>query len=291
MSVLQDLKYKFNNLNAFGKLIAINVIVFILNLLLTALFRLGSLMSYFELPSNFMDFILQPWSIISYSFLHAGFFHLVFNMLLLFYLSRVTLNIFRVKMMLNVYFLGVIFGGLAYLSIANLWPNDFFGAGGVLVGASAGVCALLAFVATYMPNTEIRLFNAFNVKWKYIAIGFVSLDLLRLLLGLNQGGYISHLGGYILGYIYASQLAKGQDIGAGFERLMDSFMSLFKPKSTLKTVHRKKGQSGYANKTKKEFDTFNKQKKIDMILDKISKSGYESLTEAEKKFLFEAGKD
>lgn len=147
MSVLQDLKYKFNNLNAFGKLIAINVIVFILNLLLTALFRLGSLMSYFELPSNFMDFILQPWSIITYSFLHAGFFHLVFNMLLLFYLSRVTLNIFRVKMMLNVYFLGVIFGGLAYLSIANLWPNDFFGAGGVLVGASAGVCALLAFVA------------------------------------------------------------------------------------------------------------------------------------------------
>jgi hypothetical protein len=107
----------------------------------------------------------------------------------------------------------------------------------------------------------------------------------------NQGGNIAHLGGALLGYVYATKLQQGKDIGAGFERVMDSIISWFQPKSNLKTVHRKKGSTSYAGKTKKEFDAFNKQKRIDMILDKISKSGYDSLTAEEKEFLLKAGKD
>ena len=290
MSTFQDLKYKFNNLDVFGKIIAINVVVFIIGLVFKSLLRFD-VFSYFELPSGIMDFLFQPWSLITYGFLHNGLLHLAFNMLFLFYLTRVTTNLFRPKMVLNIYFLGIICGGLAYLAFTNLMPTSFFAGKGVLVGASAGVSALLLFVAAYMPNSEIRLFNAFNVKWKHIAMVFIGLDLFRLMLGLNQGGYIAHFGGYILGYIYATKLLKGTDIGTGFERTMDSFMSWFKPKSNLKTVHRTKTKSTSVRKTNKESDAITKQKKIDAILDKISKSGYESLTSDEKAFLFKAGKD
>ncbi len=290
MSTIQDLKYKFNNLDVFGKIIAINVVVFVIGLVFNSLLRIN-LFGYFELPSGIMDYLFQPWSLITYGFLHNGLFHLAFNMLFLYYLSRITTNLFRSKMVLNVYFLGIICGGLAYLAYTNLMPTSLFSGKGVLVGASAGVSALLLFVATYMPNTEIRLFNAFNVKWKHIAMVIVGLDLFRMLLGLNQGGYVAHFGGYALGYIYANKLLNGSDIGTGFERTMDSFMSWFKPKSNLKTVHKTAKKSATASKTKTESDALNKQKKIDSILDKISKSGYESLTADEKAFLFKVGKD
>ncbi|REG87770.1 rhomboid family protein [Winogradskyella sediminis] len=289
MSTIQDLKYKFNNLDAFGKIIAINVIVFIIGLIFKSLLRFN-LFTYFEMPSDIMDFLFQPWSIITYGFLHNGLLHLAFNMLFLYYLSQMTTNLFRPKMVLNIYFLGIIFGGLAYLAFSNLVPSSFYGVNGVLVGASAGVSALLLFVATYMPNTEIRLFNAFNVKWKHVAMVIVGLDFIRMISGLNQGGYVTHFGGYLLGYVYATKLLKGSDIGKGFERTMDTVMSWFKPKSNLKTVYRKPKKKQYAGKTKDEFNAFNNQKKIDLILDKISKSGYESLTAEEKEFLFKAGK-
>jgi hypothetical protein len=196
-------------------------------------------------------------------------------------------------MVLNIYFLGIIFGGTAYLLVSNFWPNDFFGTRGYLVGASAGVSALLFFVAAYMPNTEIRLFNAFTVKWKYIAMFFIGYDLFKMLLGMNQGGYVSHFGGYLLGYLYAVQLQKGNDIGSGFEKLADSFVALFKPKSQLKTVHKRSRPKSRSNskRTKSDSSALDKQKQIDAILDKISKSGYDSLTAKEKEFLFKAGKD
>ncbi|MDN3492377.1 rhomboid family protein [Winogradskyella bathintestinalis] len=290
MTTVQDLKYKFNNLDVFGKIIAINVVVFLVGLIFSSLFRID-LFNYFELPSDIVDFLLQPWSIISYAFLHNGIWHLAFNMLFLYYLSRVTTNLFRSKMILNVYFLGIISGGIAYLSFTNLVPTTLFSGRGVLVGASAGVSALLLFVAAYMPNSEIRLFNVFNVKWKHIAMVLVGLDLVRMLSGQNQGGFVAHFGGYILGYVYATKLLKGTDIGTGFERSMDSFTNLFKPKSKLKTVHKNKTQTKAKRKTKTDSDALSKQKKIDNILDKISKSGYESLTADEKAFLFKVGKD
>ena len=290
MSTFNDLKYKFKNLDVFGKIITINVVVFFIGLVFKSLLRFN-LFTYFELPSGIMDFIFQPWSLITYGFLHNGLFHVAFNMLFLYYLSQVTTNLFRSKMILNIYFLGIIFGGLAYLGYSNLLPSSMVDSNGILVGASAGVSALLLFVAAYMPNSEIRLFNMFNVKWKHVAMVIVGLDLFRMISGMNQGGYVAHLGGYILGYVYATQLVKGSDIGTGFERTMDKFMNLFKPKSNLKTVHKNKSKGSTVNKTKKTTNTLDKQKKIDIILDKISKSGYESLTSEEKSFLFKIGKD
>ena len=203
------------------------------------------------------------------------------------------LNLFSPKMALNVYFLGAIFGGLLFMLGYTLLPS-FFGNYSKLVGASAAVRALLIFLCAYMPNQELRFFT-FNLKLWYIGVAIVVLDIIGVVSGINNptgnaGGNLAHLGGALLGYIYAKQLLKGQDIGKGFENVMDTLSSWFKPskKGPLKTVHKNKSKVG--GYTKADFNEFNKQKKIDVILDKISKSGYDSLTSEEKEFLFRAGK-
>jgi membrane associated rhomboid family serine protease len=289
MNSFKDLKYRFNTFNAFEKIIVINGIVFIVGALIGVFGRTSDPLYLLKLPVDFFDFILKPWTLITYGFAHYGFFHVLFNLLILYYISRMLLNLFRPKMALNIYLLGIISGGLAFLFVYNVLPSQFLKPTGGLVGASAGIRALIIFLGVYMAETEVRLFM-FNIKLKYIALVLVAMDILGLFTW-NQGGNVAHLGGALLGYLYATRLRQGKDIGEGFERLMDTVMSWFQPKSTLKTVHRKKSKGQFAGKTKDEFNSFNKQKKIDLILDKISKSGYESLTSDEKEFLFRSGKD
>ncbi|WP_418509426.1 rhomboid family intramembrane serine protease [Corallibacter sp.] len=287
-SLNQDIQDKLQRLNVFEKIIGVNVVVFLLGLILRAVLNQGSSLAWLELPSDFFDFLLQPWSIITYAFAHYDFWHIVFNMLWLYFIGRMFTNLFSVKIALNVYFLGAIAGGLLFMVGYNVFP-DFFVGKSRLVGASAAVRALLIFLCAYMPTTEVRVFT-FNLKLWYLGAAIVVLDVLGLF-GLNAGGNLAHLGGALLGYFYAAQLHKGQDIGSGFERFMDTIASMFKKTKTspLKTVHKNKSGK-VAGYTKEEFSEFNKQKKIDIILDKISKSGYDSLTKEEKEFLFRAGK-
>lgn len=286
-SLIQDIKDKLSRLNTLEKLIVLNVVVFSVGLLLTIMFGLRNetSLTWLELPSGFSSFIVKPWSIITYSFAHYNMFHILFNMLLLYFVGRMFSNIFPPKMGLNIYFLGVMSGGVLYLLFYDFLPKS---GGGALIGASAGVTALLVFLCAYMPNQDVRIFT-FNLKLKYIGIAVVSLDVLRLL-GENGGGNLAHIGGALLGYFYAKQLVKGQDIGKGFEIFMDGFMTFFKfkKKSTLTTVHKNKSKVG--GYTKSDFSKLNQQKQVDVILDKISKSGYDSLTSDEKDFLFRAGK-
>jgi membrane associated rhomboid family serine protease len=287
-SLNKDIQDKLQNLNVFEKIIGINLIIFFVGLIIKVVFNIPSSLSWLELPSDFMAFILKPWSLITYGFTHYDFWHILFNMLWLYFIGRMFMNLFSVKMGLNVYFLGIISGGLLFLLGYNVLP-EVFGGSMRLVGASAGVRALLIFICAYMPNMEVRFFT-FNLKLWYLGVAIVVIDTLGLF-GLNSGGNLAHLGGALLGYFYAIQLKKGTDIGKGLEKGMDWFISLFKKsnKSPLKTVHRKKSQK-VAGFSKDEFNEFNNQKKIDVILDKISKSGYDSLTKEEKEFLFKAGK-
>lgn len=285
-----NLKYQFARLNLAEKLIAINLAVFVLFRLTAFLLNLPlrSLDGFFELPKDFFDFLMQPWSLVTYSFLHGGIWHIFFNMLLLYYVARIFFNLYGPRRFVNVYFLGVILGGVFFLAAYNIFPV-FYQSQSPLIGASAGVMAVLIYVCTYMPLQEVRVFF-FNLKLWYIGAFFVVMDLVMIPMGDNPGGRIAHLGGALLGYLYARGALQGRDLGAGFSKMLDGIGGLFEKrerKAPLKTVYRKTKPK----KSKVDYDKETRQRKIDNILDKISKSGYESLTQAEKDFLFKAGKE
>ncbi len=284
------LRYQYARLSIAEKIIAINVAIYIINGLLTFLlgWRNNTISQWFELPVDLFSFITQPWSAVTYSFFHGDIWHLFWNMIILYFSARIFLNLFSTRKFINVYFLGVILGGLLFLLSYNVFPV-FLGSKSSLIGASAGVTAVLIFICAYIPNQEVRVFF-FNVKLWYIGAFFVLIDLIQIP-NSNSGGHLAHLGGALLGYVYARQLLKGKDIGEGFSKLLDSLASLFKPrekKAPMKTVYRKKSKP---SKSQVDYDKENRQRKIDTILDKISKSGYESLSKSEKDFLFKAGKE
>jgi len=243
--------------------------------------------SWLVLPTDLIELIKQPWSIITYAFLHAGFWHLFWNMYLLYWFGTFMLNLFKAKRFLTIYLLGGISGGLLYVLAYNLFPV-FNNIDKNLMGASAAVLAIVIFIATYAPNTEVRLFM-FKLKLWQIGLAMILLDLVQLPSSGNAGGLIAHMGGALFGYLYATQLAKGNDIGRWFEDLIDWFVNIFKPreKKPFRKVHRTKQAKSPQSRTKPSEEH---QKKIDSILDKIGHSGYDSLTKAEKDFLFKAGK-
>jgi hypothetical protein len=209
---------------------------------------------------------------------------LFWNMYLLYFSSRLILNLFPVKTFFNIYFLGVILGGITFLLSFSLFPA-FQNSTPVMVGASAGVMAVFIFMATYSPEYRVQLF-LFSVKLWYLGLAFVLIDIIQIPSG-NAGGHLAHLGGALLGYYYAKKLAQGTDIGLPFERWVNRWVDLFRKKPTLRTVYRNTSNAAKKAVSKSQYDT---QQKIDAILDKISDSGYESLTKEEKDILFKAGK-
>jgi membrane associated rhomboid family serine protease len=251
--------------------------------------RQAELAQWFVLPDSFGEFIIQPWSFLTYSFIHFGFWHLFWNMIVLFWFGPFVLTLFNAKRFLTIYLLGAFFGGLLYVIAYNLFPV-FTGHAGYLLGASAAVRAIMIFIAAYTPHTQVRVFF-FNVKLWQVGMFVVILDIVQIPTSGNAGGLLAHLGGALFGYLYATQLAKGYDIGKWFENIMDWFTNLFKPrtKKPFRKVHRTVQKPTSGNSAKPEKNAH--QKKIDGILDKIGKSGYESLTKAEKDFLFKAGKE
>ncbi|WP_343485845.1 rhomboid family intramembrane serine protease [Allomuricauda sp. d1] len=284
-----NLQYQFKRLGISEKLIVANVLVFILEGLLLALFDV-SISRWFQLPKDFFDFLVQPWSLFTYSFFHAGLGHIFWNVLMLYFTGRIFLNLFDSKRFLTVYFMGVLVGGLVFLLSYNVFPT-LINQNTALIGASAGVTAVLIFICTYIPNQEVRIIF-FNVKLWHIGLFFVLVDLVQIASGSNIGGRLAHLGGAFLGYFYARQLLNGLDIGEGFSNFFSSMGEWFKPrekKPPLKTVYKKSADR--STRRDKDYDKMARQKKIDAILDKISQSGYESLTKAEKDFLFKAGKE
>ena len=285
MSRIDTLRQRFSQFNIPEKLILINVVCFVIPFFLRSLFFLFNLptqsfLSFFELPASIGDFIYQPWSLFTYGFLHDSIGHIFWNMLLLYYASQFFLNLFSTQRFINVYFMGILLGGLVFILSYAVFPA-FKNQSPQMVGASAGVMAVLIFSCTYMPTQEVPLLF-FNVKLMYIGIALVIVDVLQIPTG-NAGGHLAHIGGAALGYIYAQQLQNGKDIGSGFERLRRWLTSLFTAQPNLKTVHKKPRRNS-------ERSVQSDQKKIDRILDKISAPGYDSLTKEEKEMLFNAGK-
>lgn len=291
-----SLAYKFNTANIAIKLIVINVAVFVVFNIIPWLFKLNPLVfsKYFIMPTDFGWFLTQPWSILTHSFLHKDIWHILWNMVYLYFFSRFILNLFSEKKFLAIYLLGAISGGFLVFLLYNVLP--VFEDDVVLRGASGAVMAIVVFIGTYTPNTEIRVFT-FTLKLWHIATAIFLINLLSLPTSDNAGGLIAHLGGAAFGFYYARQLANGKDIGLWFERIMDTVASWFsksakrEKKSPLRTVHKNKKKTASTTKTTATASKSEQQVRIDAILDKISKSGYESLSKAEKDFLFKAGKD
>ena len=273
------------------KLMFINIGAFILTQLLRVLLllfnkSLGETLLYFEVPSDPIMLLRQPWSILTYAFLHAGFLHILFNMLWLYWFGRIFLNYFTGKQMFGLYLLGAISGALVFVLAYNVFPY-FAGHSGYLIGASAAVMAIVFASAVYNPNFEIQLLFIGRVKLIYLAIATFLVDFLSIV-STNAGGHFAHIGGALFGILFALQYRKGRDLTGIINKPIDWIVCLFPKrdtKSKMKITHQKPNIDWTYNERKNK-----KNAEIDTILEKIKRSGYGNLSKEEKQKLFDAGK-
>lgn len=271
MNILNDFKRRINLEDKVQVIIIINIIVFVLLYICSVMAPViyHSIFPYLALVSEGWGTLSRFWTIVSYSFLHANIWHLLLNMIMLFFVSNLFATFFSQKQFLTIYFLGAFGGGLFYFISSFFLPL-----GSALVGASAAVMAPLIGLAYYAPQMKLRFALIGKVKMIYIAIFIIIIDLFQLSSS-NLGGHLAHLGGACLGLLYMIYLKQ--------EIIVQKTKKKNKNKTHLKTV--------YVNKHTKENELHSNeaQIKIDQILDKISKSGYDSLTKQEKDFLFRQG--
>lgn len=285
--MLKDLKHRYKQASPLYKLIYINVAVFVLvQIVHTSSFLFQSsrmdLIGLLGVSSKPLDLIFKPWSIISYMFTHSGLMHILFNLMWLYFAGQIFLQYFTSRKLYNIYLLGGIAGAAIYLIAYNLFPA-FAEQDSQLIGASASVLAILFAMAAYVPNYKVNLVLLGTIPLKYLAIASVFIDIISIPKG-NAGGHIAHLGGAFIGLLFIQQWKKGNDITLYVDQLTNQFSRLFTSKK-LKTVH-KRPQSDDEFRS----DKANRSVNIDEILDKISKSGYDSLTEKEKEYLFKNSK-
>jgi membrane associated rhomboid family serine protease len=289
MNILDDLKMQYKMGGFEQKVIYWNCGVFLLSILFFYRFRLGffDFPTWIALSSNAKEVIYAPWTLLTYFFFHAGFFHLLFNMIVLNFTGRIFLTFFNQKQFLGLYLLSGIFSGLIFILFYSVLT---VGKSSSIVGASGAIMAILVATATYSPFMNLRLLLIGNVKlWQFTFV-ILLLDLIQIFTE-NTGGHIAHLSGALFGFIYIKLLINGIDLSKGVTFILDKFATLFNPKKAtpFKKVHRNYNTKP-TEKISKIVTKDKTQQQIDEILDKISKSGYDSLTKEEKEFLFKAGK-
>lgn len=285
--IVEDIKKIFSGKEQIlSQIIVVNVLVFIVFNIIESAFSFP-ISKWFLLPGNLLGLITKPHTIITYMFLHAGFFHILFNMIWLYWMGRLLVEYIGAKKFSAIYFLGGIAGGLAFVLLSNLTSGlgGFSGAIG-LVGASGAVLAVVAAAGTLLPEFTINLLFIGNVRLKYVAVGAVILTSI-LDFNVNTGGKIAHLGGALFGFLYIKSLQKGNDLGVYFYKIVDLLKSIFKPRpKKMKVTYTNQNQT-----TPRKTASKANQAVIDKILDKISKSGYDSLTKEEKEILFKMSKE
>jgi len=293
--MLTDIKRQFRQGNIYIRLIYINVGIFLIIAVISLLFRLFNmdtsfLTRYLVLPAWPAHFIRQPWTLFTYMFMHAGILHLLFNMLWLYWFGSLFLQIFSAKHLRGLYVLGGVCGGVLYLLSYNIFPyfeTQVYRS--VMVGASASILAIVVATAIRQPNYPIRLLLLGSIPLKYLA-GLVVIADMLLATSENAGGHIAHLGGALAGWWFASALTKGYDPTSWINKVLDGITNLFSGKA----FQRKPKMKVHYGKNQKDYE-YNARKKaqsdeVDRILDKLKKSGYDSLTAEEKKRLFDASK-
>ncbi len=295
MGIADDIKKMYRESNMVGRFIMVNVAVFLaVNLVglievltQTAIFNV---VHWFAAPSDPIDLAMKPWTVISYMFLHERFWHLFWNMVMLYFSGRIFFDLLGARRFVNTYFVGGLAGLALFILFYNIFPAFEAQRGAPIMGASASVLAILVAVATYTPNYTIFLPIIGAVRLKWIALLFVVLDFISIRTGVNAGGHIAHLGGALWGFLWARQLSLGRDISAWFDTVVGIALALI-PRRKMRVVHSKTRPSGNTGPSRASASKArNEEEVIDEILDKISKSGYDSLTEREKEILFRASK-
>lgn len=293
--IIDEIRDSFRSGSSLTKLIYVNLAVFLVIKVLYVFYFLivpssgfatkevqfyQNFLSYLMVPSDLGTLLFRPWTVITYMFLHFGFLHLLFNLLGLFWFGRIFLQYLSQKQLLTTYLLGGLSGAALYIAAYNLLPG--LGIGQVL-GASAAVMAIVIAISFYVPDYTIHLFFIGEVKIKYVALFYIVLDILQIA-SENSGGHIAHLGGALYGYLFALQMKRGKDVGRGFSAYFDAMASMFSRKPKMKVAYKSQARKMTDHEYNK--DKAISQKELDKILDKIAKSGYESLSKHEKEVLF-----
>ncbi len=295
-NIFQDLKYRFQFGGMHVKLLFVNAIVFIFIGFLHVFTRLLGdveiqqstailLHDIFALQADFLGLITKPWGLITSIFSHFEFMHFLFNMLFLFFAGQLYEQLFGGKKLLNIYILGGIAGGMLEIVAHELFPA-LSNSQSIVVGASGSIMAIFIAAAMYRPNTKIMLFGILPIRIIVLAGIYFIYDLLSL--GMPDGtAHFAHIGGGIIGIISVKTMNKPNNILIRFTRFTDKIFTIFK-RDFFKKKNTLNVERGGRPLTDEEFIVRKKenQAKTDTILDKISKSGYESLTSKEKEFLF-----
>lgn len=288
MNIFNDLSYQYKKGGVSNKIIFWNVGTFLLSFLFFYQFKLGifDFPNWLTLDSSPTMLVYQPWTLLTYAFLHSGFLHLFFNMMILNFSNQLFLTFFSQKQLIGLYFLSTVFAGLCFVGAYYFMDNS-----SKIIGASGAVMAILVATTTYRPLMEIRLLFFGTIKLWYVTAFIILLDAMQILVE-NTGGHVAHIAGSLFGFIFVKLLINGIDVTKIISNSTDFVVHLFYPKS--KTPFKKVYTSAHKKVPvvrKSNIVIKDKvQQQIDDILDKISKSGYDSLTATEKEFLFKAGK-
>jgi membrane associated rhomboid family serine protease len=288
MGLWDDIKNSFRKGNNLTKLIYINIAVFIAIAVLSIIAFLldnqtiqDKALNILAVPSSPGTLLIRPWTPLTYMFTHKDIWHILFNMLWLYWFGRIFLEYLDQKKLVAVYILGGLSGALVYVLSFNIFPafTDVVDES-IAIGASASVMAVVVAIAAYVPDYQVNLFLLGRIRIKYLALAmFVLTSFMEF--PVNSGGKLAHIGGALLGYIYILNMRQGRDFGKWINRIIDAFATIFRPRKKMKVTYRKPATDYEYNKIKSEH-----QARINSILDKISKGGYDSLTREEKELLF-----
>lgn len=302
-TIWEDFKNAFNRPNnGLLQLIYINVVIFVL---VNVFFVIGRIsdsdlithlpLSILALPGDFQALLYKPWTLIAYFFTQQGIFHILSNMLGLYFFGRIIDDLIGNDRLIGIYVTGGLAGGLAYILAYNFIPPDVIKVGSPLIGASGSVFAIAVAAATLAPDYRFNLVFLGPVKIAWLVAAFIFISVIGTI-GRNSGGNFAHLGGALMGYIFITQLRNGNELARPVIATMDFFKSLFKKNPKIKVSYRNTDKK--SSKSSKKSDSTSSstpastdeisQREIDEILDKISQSGYDSLTKEEKRKLFSA---
>ena len=286
------IKQSFAEGNILTKLIYINVGIFLLVRLSIVCFQLFEIepmafFSYLQVPSSFVLFFHRPWTLLTYMFLHADFLHLLFNMLWLYWFGRMAMEFFNGRQLAGIYISGGVAGALMYMLAYNLFPyfrNREMVA--FLMGASASVMAIVFAVSLYRKDYELQLMFIGRIRLLYLAFFAFIIDFLSITSD-NAGGHIAHIGGALWGALFAVRLKQGKDLTVYLNRLIDRIANVKKSRQPrMKVAYGGRPETDREYRARKQAET----RALDAVLDKLKRSGYESLSSEEKKTLFDASK-